>query len=446
MTGRIFSQTPTRGSRRFLSDTRGAAAAIFAVSLVGLIGFGALGIETGLWFTQKRHLQTQADAAAISGAFQLAASQPLATIQAAGTAMAVNNGYVNAAPNVITIDEGYWDGTSFTNGGTPLNAVRATLATPKATLFAAIALPTVTIGAQAVAIYNTSFGSPCAEATDPNGSSTDIGIDFTGTATVNMPGCTMTSDSTNPTKSINLSGNPNVTVQNLYSAGGYNVGGNTKLDTGGQIPVAGAAPTPDPWASTTYTMPTSACLSVTGTTLTPGRYGDISLSGGQSYTLGSGTYYVDGNCPGAHGNFSIQAGATVNSAPGGVTVILGTSNTTSTAAQTIGSFNIATSTGVLDASSSGQYQGLLFYQDPRATSPSQADTISGGSNLILQGDIYIPGNTLTFNGTSSTDGSTACLQIVAYQIIFSGTSSLADSGCQNDGISVPGNTNVVLAQ
>ena len=56
---------------RIFPDNSGASATILAIALPGLIGFGALGAETGVWFTLKLQNQSAADAAALSAAYQV---------------------------------------------------------------------------------------------------------------------------------------------------------------------------------------------------------------------------------------------------------------------------------------------------------------------------------------------------------------------------------------
>ena len=60
---------------RILQDQRGVSAMIVAIALPALVGFGALGAETGLWFTIKLHNQSAADAAAISAAYEVIAGK-----------------------------------------------------------------------------------------------------------------------------------------------------------------------------------------------------------------------------------------------------------------------------------------------------------------------------------------------------------------------------------
>jgi uncharacterized membrane protein len=60
---------------RLRRDDRGVTAVLVALTLAALIGFTALGVETGLWYVIKRQNQSAADVAALSGAFELLAGQ-----------------------------------------------------------------------------------------------------------------------------------------------------------------------------------------------------------------------------------------------------------------------------------------------------------------------------------------------------------------------------------
>ena len=60
---------------RLSRDARGASAALVAIALPVLIGFGALGAEAGSWYTLKLRSQYAADAAAISAAYEVLAKK-----------------------------------------------------------------------------------------------------------------------------------------------------------------------------------------------------------------------------------------------------------------------------------------------------------------------------------------------------------------------------------
>jgi hypothetical protein len=447
---------------RLVADTRGATAAVMAVTIATLIGFGGLGVETGFWFSEKRHYQTAADAAALSGAFQLAAQIPnicsggatatnMTPIRKTGTTLATTNGYngpLAVAGSAVSTTETLYINSPPTSGSYAGNncAVEAILYEPKRALLAAVYEPSVTIGTRAVALVKLNFGGGACDVslnsgpTAPSGNGGVAGINIAGTAQVNQPGCVMASNSTNPC-SFSTNGNPTVTIGDIYTAGGDCLGSNTTLDTNGLVPVTGGDQIPDPFASTFTNSPnmptgsgcpgTSAISNPSNTTIAPGTYSSISLTSGGPYTFGSGTFYVCGTGNGSTvGQF--KSSVVTNTAAGGATFVVQ------------GKIDI-TGTGTL-ASQPGVDDGVLFYQ-PGNGSNLQQDNINGGSNLILTGAIYLPGGNLTFNGNNATAaGSLQCLEIVSYTIQFTGTSGLTNTGCSNAGVKTINVTNVVMAE
>jgi hypothetical protein len=123
-----------------LKEERGAVLVIVAAAMTALVLIAALVIETGNWFEHKRHLQLQADAAALAGgaAFQLpgcsntaiyAAVRKYAGVQDT-TYTAPYNKQVgtttDANAHVLVNSTTYWDsaGTNvdYTDGGSPCTA------------------------------------------------------------------------------------------------------------------------------------------------------------------------------------------------------------------------------------------------------------------------------------------------------------------------------------
>jgi len=132
---------------RCLHDRRGASAALVALTLPALIGFGGLGVETGLWYTVKRQNQSAADAAAISAAYEIIydlahGTTPTAVnLTPAATEAATQNGYSGATP-VVTYP---FSDTIVSSG------VAVDLQSTGGTLLASFFLPSVTIANRAVA-------------------------------------------------------------------------------------------------------------------------------------------------------------------------------------------------------------------------------------------------------------------------------------------------------
>ncbi len=77
--------------RNFVGNQRGGAAILFAVSATVLFGFGAMAVDVGNFFYEKRKLQTANDLAA------LAAASDLPRAQAAARSSTVQNGFPGSA-------------------------------------------------------------------------------------------------------------------------------------------------------------------------------------------------------------------------------------------------------------------------------------------------------------------------------------------------------------
>lgn len=117
----------------------GAIAVLTAVIFSVLMGLAALAVDVGYLFFQRRHLQGAVDAAALAGAWQVAADP--GRVQAVVQASLADNGYpgINAGAGNLAISIGTYrpvatlaPGQRFEAGATPLNAVRvrATMQAP----------------------------------------------------------------------------------------------------------------------------------------------------------------------------------------------------------------------------------------------------------------------------------------------------------------------------
>src|SRR5260370_35536338 len=96
-------QSLFRAIAQILHDKSGASATVVAIALPGLIGFGALGAETGVWFTLKLQNQSAADAAALSAAYQIIAGKINGTsdLTPVSSEAATRNGYRGITPAVV---------------------------------------------------------------------------------------------------------------------------------------------------------------------------------------------------------------------------------------------------------------------------------------------------------------------------------------------------------
>ncbi len=99
----------------------------------------------------------------------------------------------------------------------------------------------------------------------------------------------------------------------------------------------------------------------------------------------------------------------------------------------------------LSAPTSGDYAGVLFFQDPGADSASAnlEFSVTGTVDTELDGTIYMPDHLIDFSGTSSS--AMRCMKLIGSIIEFSGTSgSTIPESCASDNVSISANSGVRL--
>jgi Flp pilus assembly protein TadG len=402
----------------------GQIVVLATAAILVMIGFAGLVVDVGFLYTTRRHMQTAADAAAIAGANALNTGQPDATATSIAEDVARLNGYKKGGPNGTTITVGPPANPPNPVGGT---FVQATVAEAVPTFFLrALGYDTLNVSATAVAGYAPAIN--CIIATDPTDQQTLV---VSGSAAVTA-GCGIEVESSN-SDGFDVSGGATVTGGSIGLVSGGWTG-----NKGGPVnptPVAGVAPVRDPFASL---APPPQCPTGGGcgratcdftnfhpnssTSTTPGVYcGGITVSGSNTLTLAAGTYVLVGG--------GLQVGGGAN--------LIGTSgvtfyNTYSNAnPYTAISLSGGSSTNLV-APTSGQFNGILFFQDRTAALPAKTsnnqETISA-SNGTLVGGIYFPNSPLTFSGfTSVTPQNTS---IVAYTITISGNANLDGGNASN---------------
>src|SRR5271169_742317 len=171
---------------RIFRDKTGATAMIVAIALPGLIGIGALGAETGVWFTIKLQNQSAADSAAISAAYEVIAGKTNVTGELTGAAdeAARQNGYKGITPAVVSP---YSDGIVS-------NGIAVALQQSQGALLAAMFLSGVNIANTAVAVIEV-LDHPCILALGKN--STDVQI--AASTQLYMPNCSVAANSISST-------------------------------------------------------------------------------------------------------------------------------------------------------------------------------------------------------------------------------------------------------
>src|SRR3984893_52546 len=409
-------------SRRLVRDTRGVTIVLVALALSALIGFAALGVETGLWYVIKRQNQSAADVAALSGAFELLAGQSNGLSADTIYPAICNLAKRDAARNNFTFNSFSWPFTTqaCTNpssgqmcANTPPvlgcpgvlgnnDAVEVILSQQQTSFLASLSLPSVTIATRAVAAIRV-LNNLCILALGTSGTDVleqgnpSICLAPTSGGVCTPPGTCSIAANSNSASAIALGGNSSITAYTIVTPGGITTGGSSRtfLVSPAQV---GVPAVPDPYqpptcsSSTPPLCLTHAFLTTGMPTLPPGlpctktvtiwsgncvltatpSVGDTlsdttQISGGLSFGGGAihlkpGTYWV------ADGDLTLQSGsgATLDcptSTPGGagVTIIL---TTAKSSGGTIGTLTLGSNANLnLNSPSSGTFAGLVLIQD-----------------------------------------------------------------------------------
>lgn len=443
-------------------DNRGAVLVMLAITIPVLLGMAGLGVDAGMWYVVKRHNQTAADMAAVSGALEVQGAEGYGftgniypDLCAMAQQDAANNGFTFTGFTCPTTSPGCTNPASGQmcanyppvlgpNAGNP-NYVEVILAQQQATYFSSLFLPNVNILNRAVAYVKT-FDQSCILAL----ASTGPGVWAQGGASsiINTGSCAITADSSSA-NAFNFVGNPTITAGTLTTSGG--ITGGTNNVSLASPPMTGVAPTLDPYASV-YTH--TALQAGMPTTCTAGPSGsgtfvyntNVRFCGGLS--IGN-KQTVDFQPPASgymiiwitDGDLSIKNGTLecTTCVPGGagITIIL-TKGTGANAV--VGGVSMPGGNGTIDslnAPATGPFTGLLIAQD--AAGPfdnpggnckvvAPCSNFQGNTGATFDGIVYFPDTSLNFLG-NPTIGSNSCLLLVAYRVEVDGSASFNDAGC-----------------
>jgi len=261
------------------------------------------------------------------------------------------------------------------------------------------------------------INSTCATG-PPNGTCTTSGqggMDITGTGTVTTPHAYVAG-------TCKASG----TLNGTLTEGAVQIG-----DPLAELPMPPIG-TPNPGAecgvgSGTFTTPTGSgaggCRFGTGTTtLAPGvYYGGWDIRNNVTLVLRPGIYFIAG------GGIKLNAGGSITSVQGATgdpapVLIVNTDNPVTHTGQSDLDLT-AQATLKLHALDTGPYKGLLVWNDRSGSNPTALVTLGGQVSIDLAGTVYSPKGLVKMEGGSGV-GSTASVQIIAWQFDVGGNSNL----------------------
>ena len=449
---------PSLKHPRLWRDTHGTVFVLVALTMSALIGLVAFGVEIGFWYAIKRHNQTAADIAAISGAFELDAGQGsnltanamYPDICALAKQDAASNGFTFVSFTCPSTTPGCTNPTSGkmcvnnppATAGSPFlnnpNAVEVILNQQQSSSFASLYLPNVDIATRAVALVQ-KFDQSCLLALGTTGSDvwlqgsaqicTDPAGNCTGTGT-----CSIAANSSDPA-AINLVGTPSITADTIVTPGGI-TGHLTNVKLASPA-ITGAAPVADPYASI---LTHAALQSGMPNTCTAGPAGngvfvyntDVRFCNG--LTIGNHQtvdfqppasghmmiWITDGDLALTNTDATLEC-TTCNPATGKEITIILTKGTGAGAIVGGVSMKANATINSLNAPNSGSFSGVLIAQDPAGpfTTPatqgqqcknvsSPCSTFQGGPSAIFNGLVYFPKTSMEFQGTRVSAAIVAC--------------------------------------
>ncbi|MEZ5931302.1 MAG: pilus assembly protein TadG-related protein [Alphaproteobacteria bacterium] len=385
------------GKARLARDDRGTIIAPLAVLMPILLGMAGLGIDIGNWYNGKRQAQAAADAAARAGALELVRNGSESVILLAAREDAAAYGFATADIDInMPPLAGPYVGDGF--------AVEAVIHhRPKSYFAQALLDLDVTVEARAVA--RAMELDTCVWALEE----VDTGITINGTADVVLD-CGIFANSTSAL-AVDQVGSSCVTASSIRVVGGW-AGG--CLDPS---PVK-SYPYPDPLADlnepTVGSCDHNAKVKVNGGTVTlePGVYcKGIDVAGGAHVIFNPGIYVFKG------GSFKVAGSSSLEGDGVGFYLTDGVGGHAE--------LDITATTIDFSAPTSGDMEGLLFFQD-RDAPTGTVNKITGNASVELDGKLYFPTTKLDFAGTSSSV--IPAPFVVAREIRFVGTTSLGGNG------------------
>lgn len=375
-----------------------------------MLGFLSFAIDVGYIFQQKRMVQAAADAAAVAYAEEMYVGETTQA-QSAANAAAVMNGLSGATvtPGSVSNHGNY---SSVSGSVVPSTWYPVTVSEPVTPFFLGAFMPAlkhITVSATATAAPGL-ISPTCVCLVGQTGQ--DLNMSNNAHLTANSCGVRVNSSSSN---AIGIVGSGNLCAQTLGTVSTtWDNSGN--INNGGQLcsSMAISQGTTFSCSSPAITAPTySGCVADP----TGGAYGNFTVGpsspagtvcynsltvggNGATVTLNPGTYVING------GQLHFESGAGNRSNLGGNGVFFYLVGNASLIVDNGANVNLVAGgnpeNGGGTASSignNGQYNGILFYQDPGDT---QNMSVQGGSNAYFNGQIVAPSSSVTLGNGSGT--------------------------------------------
>ena len=421
-----------RRCMRLWRARHGNVAALSAMLMPMFMGAAGLGVEASNWSVMGTELQRTADLAALAASVTYVASTNAHTAATAAADVAEMNGMPAVTRTWTASSKTLTDGLVTIQQVAGLRntadvAFQVTVQKPVALTFAKlfVSASSYNIPAQSRAeLIPANSAQPCILALGTSSSAVSV----SGTPTVSAANCSVRSDG-----GVSASGSAIITAAAVYAASSITTTGTatihaTKYPNDGTIgdPYANDAALQGALAKL-GTCSSCSAVNLTGQatqTINPGTYSSISLSSQSVLTMQPGLYVVDGN-------ISVTGGAAINASTG-VTIV--TSGSVSMSGNTL-----STLTAPGTSPTGGAIPGIAI-----AGTTTSAVSMTGTSNLVINGVVYFPKTSVNFSGTWGNPNS-PCLELIGKTVTLSGTTDLSSGGCASMGALAFGSTSSMVA-
>jgi len=413
----------TRTSKR--TGQEGQAVIMITLSITFLIGLLGLVVDVGYAYYVKQAAQGATDSAVTAAITVANASRGVcgtgvlcqassyscpsnptnATNFGVGCLYAKTNGFVNGTGQTVTLSSG--TGVPPTAPGITTKYWVTVTATQKLALgfLSVMGVQGGWVWAQSTAAVAIAPNPGCVYVLDPaQGPSLKVSG---GASLQSNCGVFVNSSASN---ALTLTNNASLTASAVNVVGGASYNGASVSPT----PATGTPAVADPLANLAppaFSNCDHSSFAVSGgsVTLNPGVYcGGISITGQANVTFNPGTYILNGGGLSATSNNTVINGT-------------GVSFYNTSAGYSFAPISMTGGTSLnLTAPTTGDYQGILFFQDRNITSGGTS-SITGGSNSNLRGTIYMPTGDLSFSGGSTAN---LTLAFVVRNLTVTGTSQL----------------------
>ncbi len=386
----------------------GQAVVLMALMLTVLLAGGGLAIDAGLLFVERRHEQVAADAAAYAAAVAIAtnwtASDRSTRARSAALAYAAANAYNNdGTTNTVTVNVPPLAGAYVGNAAYAEVIVSVDVRTAFVRILGS-GFQTRTVQARAVGGV---LGPPKPYGLIALSKTACAALSVTGQGEVETEGAGILVNSS-CASALDANGQAEIEAEDggIDVVGGVVATGGTDIDP---IPVTGARQVSDPLAylprPTGAGLTTFAAVNVTAgpTTIGPGIYPSISVSGNGKVKMQAGTYVIKGGGISASGNGRVEDDA--NGDGQGVFIFNACADFPATTGA-CGAISVSGNGRIeLEKETSGAYAGVSIWQPCENT---QTLSVTGGGadasgsagsgdgdddedgELETSGTIYIP--------------------------------------------------------